>query len=684
MRTPASTRAAILLLCGISAGVFLCSCRSTSSGSKPSDPPSPQALTHFSLGLLDELHTDTESAATNFLAAIEHDPENEELYWLAAERLTVQSRKEEAMEIFDLLIQRKPKSQSGYLWKGWLLQTMQEPEQAELSYRKAIKVAPKYLGSYMRLTHLLLTQENLDEAAKVLERARRKVDEPLRAYDMLGDIYQRQAKKAETPAPLWEKAYALYNRALKQYPENRKFRYQRGIQLLRMGEMTDGLEQLIAFEELSPNNIQVKQEIINNLIQILGSQDAAIQAVQNYLDENPTQGQARYYLAGLYELKANYAQAMEHYAESAKLLTGESAATWKHSVLLVQQTNLTEAVAVIQKGLTHLPDDLRLGEMLAFVELQRSNFTASVEAFAQVEQRLIAAGQRANMQNLWMNYAIAAQQQGDTDLAARKVLQAIEVKPEVIRTFSGRMFQQSNQEKVLKDGIAIYQKVVEALPNNPYAHFHLGLFYNYSRDFEATAQAFKSTEEIIQETFQGTELLNAYFYFLYAASVERTGDLEEAEALFFECLEKDNKHAEANNYLAYMWAENNLKLDKALKYVDRALEIEPENGAYLDTKGWIYFQQGDYTNALTYLERANTLIPNDPTITDHVGDALHKLGREDEARTYWEQAMELAPENTAIAEKLERATDNEAPASTNAAPTEMSSPENPATPAPAN
>ena len=254
-----------------------------------------------------------------------------------------------------------------------------------------------------------------------------------------------------------------------------------------------------------------------------------------------------------------------------------------------------------------------------------------------------------------MNYGLAAQQDGDLKLATEKLLAAAAQNPESISTFAQRMFRQSNQEQVLQHGITIYSNVVERLANNPYAHYHYGLFQSYSRHFDEAASAFKNTELLVQESSQGTELLNAFFYFLYAAAVERTGDIQEAEALFFECLEKDAKHAEAYNYMAYMWAENNMKLDKALKYINKGLALVPKNGAFLDTKGWIMYQKGSYEEAFDLLEQAITLIPEDPTINAHFGDVLLKLDRREEARKHFEQALKLEPDNEALREKLAEA-----------------------------
>ena len=76
--------------------------------------------------------------------------------------------------------------------------------------------------------------------------------------------------------------------------------------------------------------------------------------------------------------------------------------------------------------------------------------------------------------------------------------------------------------------------------------------------------------------------------------------------------------AEALNYLAYMWAERGVNLDKAGIYITKALVHEPDNGAYLDTLGWVQYKQGDYLNAVKTLKQALRKLGDDPAIVDHL------------------------------------------------------------------
>ena len=99
----------------------------------------------------------------------------------------------------------------------------------------------------------------------------------------------------------------------------------------------------------------------------------------------------------------------------------------------------------------------------------------------------------------------------------------------------------------------------------------------------------------------------------------------------------------AMNYLGYMWADINRNLDEAARLIIKANELEPDNAAYVDSLGWLYFRQGKFDEALTELLRAAELTKDEPdsTIFEHIGDAHQALGQADKAKAAWQRAHEL-------------------------------------------
>ncbi|MCL4178216.1 MAG: tetratricopeptide repeat protein [Verrucomicrobia bacterium] len=149
------------------------------------------------------------------------------------------------------------------------------------------------------------------------------------------------------------------------------------------------------------------------------------------------------------------------------------------------------------------------------------------------------------------------------------------------------------------------------------------------------------------------ERLNHGFYFQFGAASERRGDFTQAELHFRKCLTQKPDFAEALNYLGYMWAERGENLEEAHRFIERAVDLEPENAAYLDSLAWVLFKLGRASEALEWMRKAIELVEEpDPTLYDHLGDIQAALGALEAAREAWERSLELKPDET-VRRKLE-------------------------------
>lgn len=151
------------------------------------------------------------------------------------------------------------------------------------------------------------------------------------------------------------------------------------------------------------------------------------------------------------------------------------------------------------------------------------------------------------------------------------------------------------------------------------------------------------------------QFVGGQFYFEFGMAAEQAGLYERAAELFKKSIEIDPANAaRACNYLGYMWADRNENLTEAEDLIRRALEAEPNNGAYLDSLGWLHYRRGQFAEALVLLLRAAELLPEpDPVVFEHIADTYRALGRLPEALLYWQKALVLDPENSKLAEKIE-------------------------------
>lgn len=177
------------------------------------------------------------------------------------------------------------------------------------------------------------------------------------------------------------------------------------------------------------------------------------------------------------------------------------------------------------------------------------------------------------------------------------------------------------------------------------------------RESKQPQKAVVTFEEALNEAqMSNDEVLNARFYFDYGAAADQAGLYDKAADLFRKSISLDPANAaEAYNYIAFMWAEHNMHLEEAEDMIGRALQFDPNNGAFLDTLGWIHYRQGKYEEAVAELLRASQhLTRPDPIVFEHIGDAYSKLNRVPQALDFWQKAMALSPDNKSLAEKIEK------------------------------
>ncbi len=149
---------------------------------------------------------------------------------------------------------------------------------------------------------------------------------------------------------------------------------------------------------------------------------------------------------------------------------------------------------------------------------------------------------------------------------------------------------------------------------------------------------------------------SANYYYQLGAAYERNRQLDRAEQAFRRTLKMDPKHADAYNYLGYMFAEEGIHLEESVTLIKKALEFEPNNGAFVDSLGWAYYKLGRLDEALRELERAVTLVQkDDATIREHLGDVFFHKGMIAQAVDQWEQSLKLDATNAKVKEKLEQA-----------------------------
>lgn len=203
----------------------------------------------------------------------------------------------------------------------------------------------------------------------------------------------------------------------------------------------------------------------------------------------------------------------------------------------------------------------------------------------------------------------------------------------------------------------------QMIPNNPVLRHREAWIHYHSHHFD---EAISQYEKLIADFPQGGdrkvirraqfELSNCYVLH---------GDLQKGMEVLEAVYKSDPNDTQANNDLGYLYADNGVKLEQAEGMIRKALAVEPENAAYLDSMGWVLFKLGKAEEALPFLEKAvkNSTGGGDETLYDHLADVYDRLRQPAKAVETWKKALELAKaadhRDTKLIERIEEKLKNQ-------------------------
>lgn len=344
--------------------------------------------------------------------------------------------------------------------------------------------------------------------------------------------------------------------------------------------------------------------------------DAAENAARRVIALQPQSLWGPYALAQVFEDQRDYARVVEILAPALEKWTPSRAASKAHGLTL----------------LTHL----------GFAYLQLGRHGDAIETF----ERARALADEPSAYATYLGQAYVVAERYDEALAVLEPLRAERPRDDRLTQLTARALAGAGRTAEAVD--LVRAAIAEEASPERYL-----LLSQVLSDSERADEAHQVLEEA-SERFPS----DASVPFQRGALYESADDTDRAEAAFREVLKRDPRHAPALNYLGYMFAERGVRLDEALSLIERALSIDPGNGAYLDSLGWAYYQLKQFDRAHFHLARAAEQLPSNSVVQDHLGDALAALGRREEAIAAWTRALagdREAIEVSAIERKIRRA-----------------------------
>ncbi len=531
----------------------------------------------------------------------------------------------------DLLLdragQRKAEALAQFV-EGERLEEMGEMEKALDAYQKVLTIDPGRVDLACHVAALLEHTDNYPLAIDVLKDAIKASPKEAAPYLQLAVIYAKELKKLD-------QALKYANQAAALDPENIEA-YQRIFEIeIAAGHPAKALEVL-------DRALKVKSSDAAFWVQVGKLFAATVLKTDSPKPEDVARVNAVFKKAG--DLAGDDSDVLKDVAD-----------------YFASSRQIEKAIPYYLKVLEIEPDDLSAQEKLANGFVVTNQWPQAVGILQQIikahperaQPYELLAGVYEDEARSFERTNESEKAKSDFAKAAQNYEQSLLINPtratnylHLAELLLGRLRQNDRAVRVLTEARRRF-------PNEPEFTYYLAIAL---REAKKSQEAVATFEEALHEAeLSGSEMVNARFYFDYGATAEQAGFYDKAADLFKRSIALDpGNAAEAYNYLGFMWADHNMHLEEAAQMIHQALELDPNNGAYLDSLGWLYYRQGKYEDALReLLKAAQNLTKPDPTVFDHIGDAYAKLNRMAQALDYWQKSATLDPDNKALAQKIE-------------------------------
>ena len=565
-------------------------------------------------------------------------------------------------------------------------------------FEKALELDPDSIQLRIEFGHILVRSGEITRAAREVEQAIELDPSSVAAHYFLGQLF---SSYHGGKGRLSERAIVELNKVIELDPDHAEALFQLGNLHLRRGEHRKASPFLARLVELRPGLVEAHFQHSQALVG-LGDPVGAIRALEQALNVQKDHYDVIRELGRLYEQTGRPDRAVEIYLSAPQLLAHPELQVITGR-LLAQQGRYGQAVELLRKGTARNPQDPALAVEYGRALMRVRQYEEATEVFGRVlennpkQMQAILELSRLDAVRGEREGAIGRLQRLLADLGNPRSQGEWKFREQVQVTLA-HVFQESRR---YPDAIRLFRELLAGRPGEP--HYKAMLIYalkdagkldealslagelvhDHPRDPDALAtraQMLSANDrlsegvQLVQSRLSREQDPETYYRiisqlymdhknygkaekaikeglglkpdseplkFRLASVYERQEKLPDAEAEFMRILQSNPDHAGVLNYLGYMWADRGIRLHEALAYIRRATEMDPYNGAYLDSLGWVYFKLHRLDEAEVNLKRAARLT-EDPTIFDHLGDLYLKLGQLETALQYYERGVRVA------------------------------------------
>jgi tetratricopeptide (TPR) repeat protein len=484
----------------------------------------------------------------------------------------------------------------------------------------------------------------LQEKDKALEFYKKAV-----SYDKTNYYYNMMLAGLSKELGLKQEVVDIYEGLIKLYPDKPELLFEMANAYADNGELEKAISQLDELEK----SVGVSESLALNkfrLYSMLDNKEKAFQEIEQIINKNPDDIRYLILMGDLY-MDDNQVDNALNYYDQAKLIDPDYPALILSFVNYYEKTNDRDAAqSEIQKAITSssMEADTKIQLLTRYLSILQQNKQDIKEANPLFESLF---EQHPNNTQINLIYGNVLYLQGDKKGAIEQFEIFINQNPENPAGYE-QVIRAALPEEDFDKVKEVTTKALKYLPGEPQFYYYLGAVNfqqgNYKealRVFETGLDSANFNNPVLESDFYGQ--IGDLNYFLKNKQV--------AFDSYEKALKLNPQNLQVlNNYSYYLSLEKR-DLDKAEQMSGITVKLEPLNPTYLDTYGWILFEQGSYIMAKIYIEKAIEY-SDEPSaeVYEHYGDVLFMNGEQEKAVVQWKKARELGGDSKTLKRKIRR------------------------------
>lgn len=513
---------------------------------------------------------------------------------------------------------------------GELLDLRNQHQEALVEYFQALLYDPESVQIRKAIGRDLMRLGKSESAIKILKEALQRAPEDKELLNYLAEAYFNEGRFLAA-TETYEKLYRLM-------PNNASIQNNL-LYLYTQLKLNDRL--LEFYRRLARDNPEDSRHVINYAMAAVraGQADSALAALQTLQKSDSANADLLILEGRILELQKDTTAAVNRYMKALTIDPENDQAIERVYEIYRQQEDWDGIISLLKIVVTNQPDNYRAKGLLAetyFLQKQPDQALPLAEELLEVDNFRTGA-----LDLLGRIYY----EKKDYQKAADNFRRITEEEPD--SRFGWLYLALSlNQLKQYEKSIGALQRALSILPDDPAI---LGM---YGSTLDAAGKSREAIEPLEKARRLDPDDINHIS--TLAAIFDKLKLYQKSDSLYEVALQQFPNSALLKNNYAYSLAVRGIELERAKRLCEEALEEEPENGAYLDTMGWIYYQLGQYDLALDYVSRALKTRDESAELYEHLGDIYLKLGNREKANESYLKALELDPSRSDLQNKIVR------------------------------